>query len=344
MKSCLFSMVLVIGASSASPDAKPQSAATVVAKATSAADKLIESLDENQRKKLLFDFDDDKQRLRWSNLPEGIFERRGIRWGDLSDAQKQAVMELFKATLSSNGVQQIVDNMEGDEVLKGGGPPRGRVVFGRDEYFLSILGKPSTSTPWMWQFGGHHLAINATFVGEDVTLSPSLTGGQPVDFVVGGRKVRQLAEEEDLAFELIGSLTPEQINAVVLDDRYTNMIYGPGREGAMPKQEGISAAKLTNEQQETLLQLIGARIGLLKDVHAKKRMKRIEQDLANTWFSWYGPNRPGGASTFRIQGPTILMEYSPQALGGDPTQHTHAMYRDPTNDYGAGSLKTRRAE
>ena len=58
-----------------------------------------------------------------------------------------------------------------------------------------------------------------------------------------------------------------------------------------------------------------------------------------------GPSRgrssttKGAAASFRIQGPTVLIEYAPQHLGGDATQHTHAMYRDPTNDYGASFLK-----
>jgi len=39
---------------------------------------------------------------------------------------------------------------------------RGGSVFGSDAFYLSILGTPTTTEPWMWQFGGHHLAINAT--------------------------------------------------------------------------------------------------------------------------------------------------------------------------------------
>jgi Protein of unknown function (DUF3500) len=37
---------------------------------------------------------------------------------------------------------------------------------------------------------------------------------------------------------------------------------------------------------------------------------------------------------YRIQGPHLVIEYSPQELGGDPAMHVHTMYRDPTNDYG----------
>jgi hypothetical protein len=37
---------------------------------------------------------------------------------------------------------------------------------------------------------------------------------------------------------------------------------------------------------------------------------------------------------YRIQGPNLVIEYSPQSLGGDPSMHIHTIYRDPTNDYG----------
>ena len=54
--------------------------------------------------------------------------------------------------------------MEGDEVLKtnAGGNP----MFGKDLYYISILGTPSDREPWMLQFGGHHLALNLTIAGD----------------------------------------------------------------------------------------------------------------------------------------------------------------------------------
>jgi hypothetical protein len=38
------------------------------------------------------------------------------------------------------------------------------------------------------------------------------------------------------------------------------------------------------------------------------------------------------AGYYRIQGPTVVIEYAPQQ--GD-LDHIHTIYRDPTNDYGA---------
>jgi len=37
------------------------------------------------------------------------------------------------------------------------------------------------------------------------------------------------------------------------------------------------------------------------------------------------------AAYFRVQGPTLVIEYAPQGSVG----HVHTIYRDPANDYGA---------
>jgi hypothetical protein len=330
-------LLLILPAPSTFAQDAAKTPADVVAGAVKAAEAFLATLDRSQQEKLLFPFDDDVQRKRWSNLPSGIVKRAGLRMGDLSDKQKEAVMGLLKATLSPRGVEQIVENMNGDEVLKqrGGGRPQ----FGRAEYFVSILGKPSATEPWMWQFGGHHLGVNATIVRDRITLSPTLTGGQPVKYAFEGRSVVQLAREQDKMFELIGALSESDLKQVVLGGHHDDMRFGPGREGAKPKEEGIKASALGEKPKQLLLELIGERIGILNDVHAKAEMDTIVRNLDRTWFSWHGPTKKGAAASFRVQGPTVLIEYSPQHLGGDATQHTHAMYRDPTNDYGAAMLK-----
>ena len=71
---------------------------------------------------------------------------------------------------------------------------------------------------------------------------------------------------------------------------------------------------------------------MLNKVHAEQRMKQIEKDLDETWFAWFGPTTAGKAASYRIQGPAVLIEFVPQRMG---TEHVHAMYRDPSNDYGA---------
>ena len=335
----IVSLVCSVQAQTAAEKAAP-TAADVVKKTVDAANAFLESVDQKQYEQVMYSFTDDKQRENWSNLPVGNVPRGGLRWGDLKDNQKEAVMALLKAALSENGVQQVVDNMNGDEYLKQNS--RRQTSFGSDEYFISFLGEPSTTSGWMFQFGGHHLAINITIVGDQMTTSPSLTGGQPIDFEWEGKQVRQVAEEEDAAYAFIASFSDEQKKKAVVGDRYGDIKFGPGAKKIEAVAEGIAVSELTEKQHGLLKELIGYRIGVLNPTHAKIEMEKIVADFPKMWFSWRGPTDAGADASFRIQGPSIVMEYSPQRLGGVPMNHIHAMYRDPSNDYGSGFIEARR--
>ena len=303
-----------------------------------AVEALLATLDDSQRAAVLFAFDDAAQRVNWSNLPTGIFQRAGLRMGDLSEEQRAAVYAVIEATLSPEGYQRVLDQVASDEVLKStdGG---GNLLFGQDEYYFSILGTPSPTDPWLWQFGGHHLAINATIVGGTIALTPSLTGGQPIQFTVDGREVYLWQDENDKAFALINALDAEQQGQAILGDSYINVVLGPGEDGKTIQPEGLQVSTLTAEQQQLLLDLVRVRVGMLKADDAAVKMAEVEANLADTWFAWYGPTTNGEAAYYRIQGPTIFIEYSPQSMGGAAINHIHAMFRDPTNDYGAGLIK-----
>jgi hypothetical protein len=303
-------------------------------KVVAAAEVFLATLNEVQKQAVMFEFTDSTQRVKWSNFPTGIFQRAGLRLGDLSQAQQDAVYALLATVLSQKGYQQVVDNVTGDEVLKSQEGGR-NLIFGKAEYYVSFLGTPSATTPWMLQFGGHHLAINATVVGENITLAPSLTGGQPANYTLDGKTVRLGGEENDKAFALIGLLDADQQKQAILGSSSINPVLGPGEDGKTIQPEGIKASALNEAQQAALLELIGERVNMLNDEDAAVKMAEIKTNLAETYLAWYGPTTNGSAAYWRVQGPTLFMEYSPQSMGGDATNHLHNMFRDPTNDYGA---------
>ena len=129
-----------------------------------AANSFLSTLDEKQRKSVLFAFDDEQQRVRWSNLPVRMVPRAGLSLGELSAPQRSAAMALLSSALSRRGFEKVQQIMDGDEVLKTNG--RNNPMFGKDLFFISILGTPSEKSPWMLQFGGHHLALNITIAGR----------------------------------------------------------------------------------------------------------------------------------------------------------------------------------
>jgi hypothetical protein len=114
-----------------------------------------------------------------------------------------------------------------------------------------------------------------------------------------------------------------------------DLVLGPGRDGQMIQPEGIKGSALTDKQREMLLDLAGEWTGILHDEVAKAKMAEMKKNVGETWFAWSGPTDRPGTAYFRIQGPTVFIEYAPQRLGGDVTKHIHTIYREPGNEYGA---------
>ncbi len=113
-------------------------------------------------------------------------------------------------------------------------------------------------------------------------------------------------------------------------------MLGPGEDGKTIQPEGIKVSALNKAQQEKLWDVVYEWVGTLNDEAAAAKMAEIKANLNETWFAWSGPVTKGSGSYYRIQGPTVLIEFSPQR--GDTT-HIHTIYRDPTNDYGARLVK-----
>jgi hypothetical protein len=351
------------------------SAQTATARIVRAANTFLATLTEKQRQRVLFAFDDEQQRARWSNFPTGFIPRGGISLKEMNPTQRSAAMALVAAALSPKGFEKVQQIMEGDEVLRktdtgpgsppgpprgnrgnrpppGNGPPPGGgnrppmgdgQMFGKDLYYISILGTPSEKTPWMLQFGGHHLALNITIAGERGILTPTLTGAQPALYTIDGKTVRPLGPESDKGFALLQALDDKQRKQAILSYQLADLVLGPGQDGKTIVPEGLKASEMTEHQRAMLLDVISEWAGIIHESAATARMAQLKADINETWFAWSGPTTvaPGKNITayYRIQGPHLVIEYAPQTLGGDPGLHVHTMYRDPTNDYGKGLLK-----
>ncbi|MBL9139006.1 MAG: DUF3500 domain-containing protein [Verrucomicrobiales bacterium] len=308
-----------------------RAAESAAVRVTQAADAFVRTLNESQRRGVQFEFNDAAQRTRWSNLPVSMAKRAGLRLGDLTAEQRAAAMNLLRAALSERGYEKILGIVQSDEVLRRQG--NSTVPFGQDEFFISFMGKPSVSAPWMLQFGGHHLALNLTMAGDQGVLTPSLIAVQPAMFEWNGKTVRPMGRETDKALALVQSLDATQRKAAVLAFEMRDLALGPGHDGETIAPEGVQVATFSAAQRQLLLELVAEWSGIIHDAAAQRKLKEIESKLDQTWFAWSGPLEAGKAY-FRVQGPTLIIEYAPQRLGGDVTMHIHSMVRDPTNDYG----------
>jgi hypothetical protein len=125
-------------------------------------------------------------------------------------------------------------------------------------------------------------------------------------------------------------LDAEQQKQAVLGAKPKNLVLGPGQDGKTIRPEGLKCAGLKEDQRAVLVDLIGAWVYILPNDAAAGRMAALKAKIDETYFVWYGPTTNGSAVYYRIQGPTLLIEYAPQGS----TNHIHTIIRDPSNDYG----------
>ena len=271
----------------------------------------------------------------WSNFPVSDVPRPGLQMGKLTAPQRGAALHLLEVLLSPKGYQKVLDIMGSDQVLSEGGT---NYASGTAYYTLGIFGSPSATTPWMVQFGGHHLGLNVVIAGQHGVLTPTLTGAQPALYTKDGKTVRVLAQENDKAFDLLNALTETQRKQAILNYQIGDLVLGPGQAGKIIVPEGLKASAMNASQRTILLDLIVQWAGIINDAYVTARLAEIKAGLDETYFAWSGPttHEPGknGAAYYRIQGPKVIIEFSPQGVGGDLTMHIHTVYRDPTNEYG----------
>jgi hypothetical protein len=190
----------------------------------------------------------------WSNLPDELFERAGLRMDTLNLEQQQAAMAVLQAALSPEGYTQVQQITAADGVLaESGGPDLG---FGADRYWVRFVGEPSASSPYTVQFGGHHLAVNATVVGSELTLAPTLWGAQPASYEAAGATTEPLSGETRKAFALMGALEADQQEQAILDASMAEIVLGAGQDGKTLAPEGVPRAG-TNWMQTEVSSTIG---------------------------------------------------------------------------------------
>ena len=304
-----------------------------------AAQRFLGSLDEPQRKAATYRFADNAQRSNWSNFPEGMVPRGGVKLGALSTVQRANLDRLLREFLSETGVRNVAHQLAAEDLLISG-DPFGVMKYGSAYFYAAFLGQPSVSEPWMFQFGGHHLAINATVFGPNVSFSPMLTGGQPLHLRVDGADAFIVQRETAAARAFLQSLTDEQKGQAVRAETPIDLVLGPGKFGATVAPEGIPGSSLAALQQTLLLDVIEARLGFMNPDDLAEKMETVVAEIEHTHFGWWGRQDVLGAAYFRVTSPSMVIEYAVQD-GKDTVDHVHGMYRELDNDYGASWIEAR---
>src|SRR4029077_16397166 len=91
------------------------------------------------------------------------------------------------------------------------------VFLGEWPYFITIMGRPSATEPWGWQFQGHPAIINYFVLGDQVVMTPLFIGSEPVRATSGKYKgVVVLQQEQNDGLAMLQALPDVQRKQAVL--------------------------------------------------------------------------------------------------------------------------------
>jgi Protein of unknown function (DUF3500) len=206
------------------------------------------------------------------------------------------------------------------------------------DYFVAVYGSPSTTAPFMIQFGGHHLARNLTYNGDKVSQTPQFVGSEPASFQSGGSTVEPVKPESTTMFGMIAALDADRRNAArITSGSFEDLQMGPGKDtGVFPASEGLLVADLGSDQRQLVMSAIQAYTSDLAGAAATRLAAKYESELQNTRIGWV--NSTGATdehSYIRIDGPSVWIEFINTRSQSTPNIHYHSVYRDKGNDYGS---------
>ena len=301
----------------------------------SAVSNFISSLNEEQKSKVIFSFDDD-ERKNWHYTGK---MREGLPVRLMNTNQREKAFQILKSVLSPAGYEKTKQIMVLEGILRDlEGRGANDMYRNPENYYVSVFGTPGKSS-WGWRFEGHHISLNFSSLSNQVIAStPSFYGANPAIVPSGKNKGMQvLKEEEEYARELVKMLEEDQLTTAIIADRAPReIITGAKRKIDRFKPEGLPYNQMNAKQQEKLKSLVEVYFGKLKEDLAGKFYNKIEITWPKVHFAWAGSMNQGEPHYYRIHHPDILIEY-------DNTQnnanHIHTVIRDFDNDFGEDLLK-----
>ncbi len=324
--------------------------ATSGAGLTDAAAAWLASLDADQRRETLYEFDDEER----FDLRLAPFRLEGLRRDRMTQEQWQGWRRVLATTLSETGLRKVETVMSLERELEESLLQRVLdpfIALGEGRYRVAMFGEPVPGRGWGFRFDGHHVSLNWT-VAPDGTVStfPRFLGSQPREIPDGSERagLRALAEEEDAADALLDALEPELRSRAelpfdtgwgVFGDRA--LFLGAGRRIDLEAPVGLPRADMKPSQGRLLDALIETYLAHLSSRERVARRAAIDAaGRGELHFAWAGSLTPGESGYYRIQGPTLLIEFDNT---GDEADHVHTLMRDVEADFGRDLLGEHRA-
>ncbi|WP_416973242.1 DUF3500 domain-containing protein [Streptomyces sp. 4F14] len=314
-----------------------------------AAEAFLAGLTDAQRTQTRFTVHSTEWRL-WSNIDS--YGRQGVSLADLTDAQKTLGTALLTSALSADGLETTerirrINQAAGEAIGNTGS-------FNEDAYYWTVMGTPSATEPWGFQFDGHHLVVNYFVLGEQVVMSPCFWGSEPTVMEIDGETVTVCHEEVAASLAFANSLTDAQRSVLIASATKSNesMKAGAFADNTVQAYTGLRGKALDAAQKSRLLGIVAAFAGRAKADVAKAHLAEVRRHLDDTYVTWAGGTGDADAFYVRVHSPVVWIEVdcqSPGPLagaygasqGGAPTQkHVHSVIRTPNgNDYGRELLR-----
>jgi Protein of unknown function (DUF3500) len=313
-----------------------------------AAERFLASLTKEQRDRTMYPVDDPEWR-KWMN--QHFYVRQGVSMKEMTEAQRTAAFGLLAAALSARGMKLTRNIMKLNETLAELSDDH--EFLGEWFYYFTVMGKPSATEPWGFQFDGHHAIINYFVRGDQVVMTPYFTGSEPVIAPSGKYKgLTILQDEQNQGLAMLLALDEKQRARAVLNPSKTKNynLAEAWQDNLVLDYAGARVEDFSAAGRNRLLELVDLYVGNMDDGHARVKMDEVKKYIDRTHFAWVGGSEPTSVFYYRIHSPVILIEFDHQTpanlrkLAKDPSapnrEHIHCVVRTPNgNDYGKDLLR-----
>lgn len=310
----------------ANSEAQSPSDIVAIQQVASTASQLQDTLSPAQASTTVYCVGDVEQHS-WTNVPG----RRpgGIALSSLTEPQHKLVWNLMDGFLSDSGYRKIHFLATDIEEASGAG------TLG--DYTIAIFGRPSIDAVWGFQFDGHHIALNFLVDADDVVLSPSFVGSQPLE--LNGREA--LPDEQTRGRVLFKALNVSQVSKAKLPDLVQRRLFSGSGSGHVDRgkdfdftsfnQVGLPIEDMNESQVDLVVDLVKTYLLNLDEQFAPRTIEKVVSRLTDGYFVY---SVRGSRVYYRIfVEDTILIEY-----GDVAANHIHTVTRllgkKPMRDYG----------
>ncbi len=314
---------------------------SATAEMAEACRKWVDSLNPEQKAKATYHYLDGERQF-WYYPP---LNRHGLPLRDMTQEQRKLAFGIMESSLDSQAYQQAKAIIDHELILGPLEKERGIETFVRDPelYYWTVFGEPGGEDPWGWRAEGHHVSLHFSLWGDEVTaVTPFFFGANPAEVPHGPEQGKRiLGDREDLAIELMATMTDEQrAKAIIHENAPWDILTYNTTKAPVHQGEGLSAAEMSGEQKEILLALITEYVNQVRTDVAHERLEAIKENgLDHFRLVWAGATDRSRDHYYRIHGGNFLIEFDNIQDGAN---HIHSVWRDVENDFANDVLRDHR--